>query len=591
MAIIKHIAIKNSNYDAASDYLTFQHDEGTNKPILDENGNMIPREEFLMQGINCDPFTFGREGEATNALYGKNQTKDEIKAHHYIISFDPRDRDENGLTLESAQALAVSFTEKNFPGHQAVVCAHPDGHNSAGNIHVHIVINSVRKRDLYEEEKRKMGFTAERESDYLAGYKHHVTKPFLEFLKQETMTMCQENSLYQVDLLSPSKVRITDREYWAKRKGQAKLDAENNEKIRNGIPANKIIIKEYKTDKEFLRDAIKVTLESTSPAYTTSTTSKQDIGNISALERMYQSFCDKLYEGYGITVHESRGKSGYILPDHVKPIRGRQLGSDFEKEHIIEVLSEKVAATKIEPQKYVSSGIRLLTDLETCLKAQQNQYYARKVKITNLQQMAKTMDFIFANGINTVEDLDSLLAATKADVSDKHTTLKSVEADLKYTNLLIKYTGQYLANRDTYRRYIKSKNKVDFHEEHRAEITLYEAARKYLKDAGYLQKSGNKSISIQSDVTSTVQPKSGTQDRTSDSTSTTRNALYIPNIKQLKAHKEDLIAKKNALYEDYSYSRAKYRELQTVRQNVQTILDMGKDDRTEDKSAKKEQSL
>ena len=73
MAIIKHIAIKNSNYDAASDYLTFQHDEGTNKPILDENGNMIPREEFLMQGINCDPFTFGRECEATNALYGKNQ--------------------------------------------------------------------------------------------------------------------------------------------------------------------------------------------------------------------------------------------------------------------------------------------------------------------------------------------------------------------------------------------------------------------------------------------------------------------------------------------------------------------------------------
>ena len=115
MAIIKHISIKNSNYDAATDYLTLKHDEFTNKPILDENGNKIPREEYLIEGINCNPFTFGRECEATNALYGKNQTSDEIKAHHYIISFDPRDRDENGLTLEQAQKLAIAFARKNFP--------------------------------------------------------------------------------------------------------------------------------------------------------------------------------------------------------------------------------------------------------------------------------------------------------------------------------------------------------------------------------------------------------------------------------------------------------------------------------------------
>lgn len=38
MAVIKHIAIKNSNYDAAYDYLTTKHDEFTSKPILDENG-------------------------------------------------------------------------------------------------------------------------------------------------------------------------------------------------------------------------------------------------------------------------------------------------------------------------------------------------------------------------------------------------------------------------------------------------------------------------------------------------------------------------------------------------------------------------
>ena len=100
MAIIKHISIKNSNYNATTDYLTLKHDEFTNKMILDENGNPIPRENIILSGINCEPFSFGAECEATNAFYHKNQTRDEIKAHHYIISFDPRDRDENSIQLE-----------------------------------------------------------------------------------------------------------------------------------------------------------------------------------------------------------------------------------------------------------------------------------------------------------------------------------------------------------------------------------------------------------------------------------------------------------------------------------------------------------
>lgn len=67
----------------------------------------------------------------------------------------------------------------------------------------------------------------ERRGDALAGHKHHVTKDFLEFLKQQTMSMCQQENLNQVDLLSPAKVRITDREYWAQRRGQRDPDAHN----------------------------------------------------------------------------------------------------------------------------------------------------------------------------------------------------------------------------------------------------------------------------------------------------------------------------------------------------------------------------
>ena len=51
MAIIKHIASKNADYGAAERYLLYKHDEFTNKPILDENGRMILRDEFLQTNI------------------------------------------------------------------------------------------------------------------------------------------------------------------------------------------------------------------------------------------------------------------------------------------------------------------------------------------------------------------------------------------------------------------------------------------------------------------------------------------------------------------------------------------------------------
>lgn len=46
----------------------------------------------------------------------------------------------------------------------------------------------------------------------------------------------------------------------------------------------------------------------------------------------------------------------------------------------------------------------------------------------------------------------------------------------------------------------------------------------------------------------------------------------VPSLKQLRAEKEELTSRKNQQYEDYSFSRAKSRELQTVQSNVNSIL-------------------
>ena len=78
MAIFKHSASKNADYSAALTYLLFQHDDESKKPILDEKGRMILREEYYLDGINCEPMMFDKECEILNAKYHKNQKYNEI---------------------------------------------------------------------------------------------------------------------------------------------------------------------------------------------------------------------------------------------------------------------------------------------------------------------------------------------------------------------------------------------------------------------------------------------------------------------------------------------------------------------------------
>ena len=116
MAILKHFAVKNADYGAVIDYLKYQHDEFHLVPILDENGNSMLRDEFYFDGLNCNPEAFDLECELLNQQYHKNQRYDEIKCHHYIISHDPMDVADHGLTGEQAQAIGMEYAEANFRG-------------------------------------------------------------------------------------------------------------------------------------------------------------------------------------------------------------------------------------------------------------------------------------------------------------------------------------------------------------------------------------------------------------------------------------------------------------------------------------------
>ena len=56
--------------------------------------------------------------------------------------------------------------------------------------------------------------------DLKAGYKHHLSDRYRIYLKQKVMDMCHSNGLNQVDLLTSAERKISEKEYWAKRRGQ-----------------------------------------------------------------------------------------------------------------------------------------------------------------------------------------------------------------------------------------------------------------------------------------------------------------------------------------------------------------------------------
>ena len=101
MATLKHINSKNADYGAARDNTcSFEHDEFTMKPVLDETGRLIPREDYRLSTLNCGGEDFAVACMRANLRYEKNQRREDVKSHHYIISFDPRDGPDNGLTVD-----------------------------------------------------------------------------------------------------------------------------------------------------------------------------------------------------------------------------------------------------------------------------------------------------------------------------------------------------------------------------------------------------------------------------------------------------------------------------------------------------------
>ena len=526
MATFKHISSKNADYGAAEQYLTFEHDEFTMKPTLDENGRLVPREDYRLATLNCGDEDFAVACMRSNLRYGKNQKREDVKSHHYIISFDPRDGTDNGLTVDKAQSLGEEFCKEHFPGHQAIVCTHPDGHNHSGNIHVHIVINSLRIEAV------PLLPYMDRPADTKDGCKHRCTDAAMEYFKSEVMEMCHRENLYQIDLLHGSKNRVTEREYWAQKKGQLALDKENAAREATGQPTKPT---KFETDKAKLRRTIRQALSQA--------TSFDEFSSLLLRE--------------GVTVKESRGRLSYLTPDRTKPITARKLGDDFDKAAVLALLTqnahraaeqttdipeyphtqkERLREEKAAKTTPADNTLQRMVDREAKRAEGKGVGYDRWASLHNLKQMAATHNFLMENELLDLDKLDAAVESSRKALSEARESLRGIEQSISDKKSLRKVVNDYRRTRPTIdaHKKLSGRKAENYRQSHEAEFIIYEAALRQLK----VLAPGKK----------------------------------LPATSKLNTEIEALISEKNAAYNTYRTAKAEHEQLATAKRNTEQIL-------------------
>ena len=550
MATFKHISSKNADYGAAEKYLIFAHDEFSMKPTLDENGRLILREDFRIATIGCGDEDFAIACMRANLRYGKNQKREDVKSHHYIISFDPRDGTDNGLTVDRAQQLGEEFCKTHFRGHQALVCTHPDGHNYSGNIHVHIVINSLRI-----EEVPLLPYM-DRPADTRQGCKHRCTDTAMEYFKSEVMEMCHRENLYQIDLLYGSANRVTEREYWAKRKGQAELDERNAEITAAGLTPRTT---KFETDKEKLRQTLRKALE-------TSTT--------------FEQFSALLLR-QGITVKESRGRLSYLIPDRTKPITARKLGDDFDRAAVLarleqnahRVVEERAAALKNEKpqtspeqprsvigrlreaekaakQPKISTNLKRMIDIDALIEEGKSNALIQWAKVQNLKQMAIAHN-LYHEGYLSLDELDNAVETAQTAMQKSYAEHKAFKPKIDEKKELREWILKYAKTRDVrneYKAQKTDKKKAAYRAAHEDDFVIADACTRFFKTHGITK---------------------------------------LPSRETLQKEIYALTSQENEAYNVYRTDKARFDELNTMRKTITEILSTPKQEKTK----KKEQEL
>ncbi len=238
-------------------------------------------------------------------------------------------------------------------------------------------------------------------------------------------------------------------------------------------------------------------------------------------------------EGYEI----KRGKFiSCRASDQERFTRMKTLGIDYTEEAI----TVRIAPSRQPKQR--DGRISLLIDIQNNLKAQQSAGFTHWAKLNNLKQAARTINFLTEHGIESYARLTEKLSAITDNRNRVHAEIKAIEARQADLALVMKHASAYRKLKLIYEQYRRSGDKEKFMRGHESEIILFEAAARELKRL---------------------------------------NVVPLPSAEKLNTELAALASKKETLLMEYKTIRAEAQEYETVKQNVDALLSVPKEQEQE----------
>lgn len=214
--------------------------------------------------------------------------------------------------------------------------------------------------------------------------------------------------------------------------------------------------------------------------------------------------------------------------------RAKTIGENYTEER----LKERIAGRNPRKQRMQTErkGISLIIDIQNSIKAQESKGYAHWAKIHNLQEAARTINYLTENGLLRYADLEAKVENIHSSYERTGKELITVEARLREVQPLIKNISNYHRLKPVYEAYQRAKDKAAFRSSHEAELVIFEAARSTL-------------LAIQGDA-------------------------KLPSLKSLRAEHEQLTQEQQRLYEERANLKRQVNQINNIKVNVDSYLSL-----------------
>lgn len=166
-----------------------------------------------------------------------------------------------------------------------------------------------------------------------------------------------------------------------------------------------------------------------------------------------------------------------------KFIRLRSLGETYSEENLRKVLSGEQEHIP-KKKKTKEEKVNLLIDLQSEMNNQKGEGYKRWAKKYNTRQMAKTMMYLSEHKLQDYNVLCKKCDEVNEKYDSLSTRMTSTQKELTEIALMRKMIIQYARTKDTMKAYQKTGYNQNFKEQNFADISKFEEAKNFFKEAG-----------------------------------------------------------------------------------------------------------